>query len=164
MYKTYIGLPKHVRLRFLGSIATKKRKYTYENGLLVGEPEMLQDVLLRKVWFHICKVTDDCLSELMQLVGDDFLMYYVDGIYLREGRHKKMINRVSKKYSVDFTKERVRSIMRTWDEDAKAFKIVITKYDPSKNVYVPKDFTLKSKRDFIGGEYKKVFAENGISE
>lgn len=161
MYRKYIDLPKHIRLRFLGSIATKKRKYSYDKGVMLGDPELIEDKLLRKVWFHICKVTDDCLSEFMKLTGDSFLMYYVDGIYLRKGNYSKIVKYISDKYKVEFKEERVESIVREWDKDAKSFKVVIAKWSDKKNTFVDKDFVLRNKC-IIGGGYKKVLADNNI--
>ena len=164
MYLQFINLPKNVRLRFLGSIATKKRRYFYSEGQMTSDPEVLEDTLLRQVWFHICKVTDDCLSEFMNLAGDNFLLYYVDGIYLKKANYTKLVNKISKKYKVEFKEEKVESIVRTYDPNAKCFKITITKWSDKKKKFVPKDFMLKSQKDPQNGEYKQLLKENNITE
>lgn len=162
MYQEYINLKKDVRLRFLGSIATKKRFYEYKKGKLATEPIIKEDRILRKVWFHICKETDNCLAELMEAVGDNFIMYYVDGIYLKKGDYTEIINRISEKHKVDFVQEKVRSITKTWDDNSKAIKIIITKFNVKKNTYVPKEFTVRSVESLQNAEYKEILRENEI--
>jgi hypothetical protein len=164
MYLKYIDLPKKVRLRFLGSIATKKRKYVYDKGKMVGEPEIFEDKLLRKVWFHIVSETDKCMTEFMNIVKDNFLMYYVDGIYLLEADYKETLKYIQEKYRVDFKEEKVESLYRKWDKSAKAFVITITKWNEDKKKFVPKAFYLKTPKDFEGGGYKNLCEENNIHE
>lgn len=83
MYDTCMDLTKEQRLRFIGSMATVKKVYT-KRGFKVISLKIRRNKLLRFVWFHICKQVDECLDELRALVGDRFIMYYVDGIYLRK--------------------------------------------------------------------------------
>jgi hypothetical protein len=161
MYREYIDLKKEIRLRFLGSIATKKRIYHYEKGEMVGDPEIKEDKILRKVWFHICKETDNCLNELMREVQDDFIMYYVDGIYLKKKDYSKVINRISQKYKLEFVQENVESITKVWDDNSKSTKIIITKFNTKKEAYVPKEFTIRAKDLIENGEYKQILKENG---
>jgi hypothetical protein len=116
MFLECLDLPKHKRLRFLGSIATSKRKYTYTNGKLSEEGfEVIEDELLRAVWFHICKVVDDCLFEFSEALGDKFLLYYVDGIYMIEHKDSgeiETLNNISKSYGFEFSEAPVKSIRK----------------------------------------------------
>jgi hypothetical protein len=82
-YLKCIELPKTTRLRLIGSIATSKLVFTYNEGLLENNPKINEDEVLRRVWFHICKYTDNCMRQLRQLLGQDFLFYWVDGIYCK---------------------------------------------------------------------------------
>lgn len=114
MFKKCITLPKHIRLRFIGSIATFKRHYLRSGFKITGYSGEVNEVL-RNVWFHIVKHVDDCMHEFMEMAGDAFLMYYVDGIYLKKYKkgklgqpaelvdYKPMLEKLTEKYGFAFS-------------------------------------------------------------
>lgn len=144
MYYQCLKLPKHIRLRFIGMIATFKRSYK-KIGWRIVDFNPIKDDLLRRVWFHICKHVDDCLQEFKQMTGDKFLMYYVDGIYLKKGEyeedaHGNIVNRVtydynpylehlSNKYGLTFKKEKTYGIRTNINLRSNSAGLVINKYD-----------------------------------
>lgn len=112
-YKACLELKKDLRLALIGSLATKKITLIYEDGKLNEEKhDVTEDTELRKVFFHLVTYIDRCLFSFSELAGDNFLMYWVDGIYLknypRKEQHKKMI---SEKFDVDFSTEILRKIV-----------------------------------------------------
>lgn len=117
-YDECIQLDKIVRLGLIGSIATKKTTFHYKGGNLVNS-DVKEDLELRKVWFSIVKEVDDCLNELSIEFGDDFIFYWVDGIYVKgnKEKHKDLIERISKKYNFEFKNEPVDCIVFAQDDN-----------------------------------------------
>lgn len=74
-----LKLPKEIRLRLLGSIATIKNIETFDGDEIVYE--QISDPLFRAVWHNVtCKV-DIVMSDIADALGEHFLFYWVDGIY-----------------------------------------------------------------------------------
>lgn len=102
MYHQCISLPKKIRLRFIGSIATFKRHYL-RSGFDITGYSAETNPILRKVWFHIVKHVDDCMQEFLQLAGDNFIMYYVDGIYVKKYKQPDVKNPDAPLERIDYT-------------------------------------------------------------
>lgn len=86
-----MNLEKLHRLKVLGSIATSKRIYTYDKGLLKIEPEIMEDKFLRSAWFKICSYVNDAMQVIRNTTTSLFLFYWVDGIYIRMPEVDKQI-------------------------------------------------------------------------
>lgn len=72
---------KSDRLKILGSMAVRTLIQEYRNGEKISERIETND-LLRNCWFNICKYVDDLfISVLKSIPENDFLFYFVDGIY-----------------------------------------------------------------------------------
>lgn len=101
IYKRGLDAGKVVRLAGLGSLAKKKDVWVYDgkdfNKLKTVRCEY------ENLWFAICKKVSDVMSEVVKEIGDDFVFYWVDGIYVKrnEGVMSKIIERFQEKgYSV----------------------------------------------------------------
>ena len=81
-YKVCLVLPKYIRLRLMGSIATSKVIETYKNKELV-KIEVKEDEQLRQIWFHICYNVGKIMLECAESIEDYFIFYWVDGIYFQ---------------------------------------------------------------------------------
>jgi len=133
-YDFCIGLPKYMRLALIGSIATKKIIYEYQDGeveyFFVGsddEKEQKTIELLRRVWFNIVNYVDNCLFEFSKLAADNFILYWVDGIYLKKypelNLHFKII---TNKYKLNFDEEKTENVQITrYHKDKYEFKIIL---------------------------------------
>lgn len=82
-FKKYINLPKSIRLKLIGSIATQKHIYEYKKGVLV-EYDIINEPELRKVWFMIVNEVNNALFHFSERIGESFLFYWVDGIYCKK--------------------------------------------------------------------------------
>lgn len=105
------NLTKHDRLRLLGCIATIKITTRYYKGVPELKPLIVSSDVLRSAWFKICHYIDSALIELKNVIGKDFLFYWVDGIYFRyteskddfkNSQHWHNIRRIFFKFNVDF--------------------------------------------------------------
>lgn len=80
LYNKVCKVDKITRLKCLGSIATRNVIQLYQGGNPVNI-YIKQDVTLRNTWFYIVKTIDNILLEFAEMY-DNFLFYYVDGIYI----------------------------------------------------------------------------------
>ena len=85
-FEMTLTLPKIIRLRLLGSIATKRIVETFKNGKVV-EMKIVEDLRMRDIWFEICYNVGKVMKECSQAIQDFFIFYWVDGIYFQ--RHPK---------------------------------------------------------------------------
>jgi len=159
IYDECISLPKHKRLRFIGTIATFKRKYVRQ-GWKILEYTPVKDELLRRVWFHICRQVDDCLTEFMRMTGDNFLLYYVDGVYLKKGDYTEPLKYLSKKYGFDFKKEKTMGVERVYNNHNNTYGLNIYKYNKSKKKVIPKKFTFKKEQEHRSNKWRELLKED----
>ena len=76
------NISKQCRLTALGSLA--KKVYYYEfKGKALKRIKTDKDPLLENLWFTICKRVSDVMHETIKSLGDDFIFYWVDGIYVK---------------------------------------------------------------------------------
>jgi hypothetical protein len=163
MYEKYITLPKDVRLRFIGTIATRKRIYKYDNGELNDEVEIKEDEILRRVWFHICKNIDNAMIRFKELTGDNFLMYYVDGIYLKKGDYSKELDILKNEFNLDFKNESVQYITKKYvrpEKSSERLCVVISKFNKKKNCFDEKTFVVRTKSNIEFDTYGDIIKEN----
>tara|TARA_R100001443_G_scaffold49550_2_gene61849 strand:- start:841 stop:1728 length:888 start_codon:yes stop_codon:yes gene_type:complete len=109
-FKMTLTLPKIIRLRLLGSIATKRVVETYKNGKVV-EMKIVEDLRMRDIWFHICYNVGKVMKQCSDATQDFFIFYWVDGIYFQ--RHpkfdtkndptKQIIQKIFEKNNLKFT-------------------------------------------------------------
>lgn len=74
------NLGKYTRLVALGALAKRQTLYVYEDGKFIRKEEVRSE-LTENVWYSICKRLSDIMQGAKKLLGDDYLFYWVDGIY-----------------------------------------------------------------------------------
>jgi len=123
-----VGLPKNIRLALVGTLATQKTIFFYKEGEL-DSYEIKKDEILRRVFFQLVEFIDKVLDYFSKLAGDNFLFYWVDGIYLknyeRAEYHRDLI---SYEYDLDFSTERLKNLM-VFNKGDYQSQIVIKKMD-----------------------------------
>ena len=122
-----VALPKAQRLRLLGSIATVKHVTYYEKGKQAPvnwsahkdariESAIIENPLLREAWFKGCSYVANAMQALVNVLGKNFLFYWVDGIYFtgrEQTNHngvismKTVLNELMEKLNFDYTLEKV---------------------------------------------------------
>jgi len=109
-FKKCLALPKPKRLRLIGSIATKKKIEVYEGGRLV-EYYSKTDEKLRQCWFNIIRYTDNVMKEVKNALDDDFIFYWVDGIYFKDrGYNVDIAKGIFEKFDFAVTYEKLSKI------------------------------------------------------
>lgn len=106
-----INLPKSIRLALVGTLATQKTIFYYEAGEL-KKFETKKDDILRKVFFQVVEYVDRALDYFSKLAKDNFLFYWVDGIYLKDyERAQYHRDLISYEFNLDFSTEPVKEII-----------------------------------------------------
>ena len=109
-YEKCIDLPKMDRLRLIGSLATMHETAVFVEGKEVEYDIKPYDEMHRKIWFHICKNVANCLYQFKEALDDNFLFYWVDGIYFRKKALKtarKFVQYAGIEYDFFFTEGEV---------------------------------------------------------
>ena len=92
IYNEGLKKDKITRLASLGSLAKRKEVYTYD-GSIYRHVETIRSYETENLWFAICKRVSDIMQSLMNNLGDDFVFYWVDGIYFK--RSEENIKKVT---------------------------------------------------------------------
>jgi hypothetical protein len=109
-YKSLINLPKYIRLRLLGSIATRRVIEKYEGDQII-DIKVVEDLRLRDVWNRICFETGKVMKECSEAIQDFFIFYWVDGIYFQQHPKypidndpcKQIIQKIFEKNNLNFS-------------------------------------------------------------
>jgi hypothetical protein len=89
------------RLISLGALAKKEIVYEFKGSRLYHK-EIKRSKLTENVWYSICKRLADVMNEAKEIAGSDFVMYWVDGIYVKKNRAViDSITKAFKKYGYD---------------------------------------------------------------
>jgi hypothetical protein len=83
LYTKGLEVSKIVRLAALGSLAKTKDVWKYD-GKDLKKAETIRSSETENLWFAICKRVSDVMVEVVNKIGDDFVFYWVDGIYIRD--------------------------------------------------------------------------------
>lgn len=81
---------KEVRLKSVGMLATNKNILKYKEGKLVGH-EIKSDEYLRNYFFYCCYQTGEVMNKIADELGDEFLFYWVDGIFIKSKDKVKVV-------------------------------------------------------------------------
>lgn len=81
LYLRGLDVGKIVRLAALGSLAKKKDIWKFD-GNDFKKMETIKNPN-ENLWFAICKRVSDVMGQVVNAIGDDFVFYWVDGIYVK---------------------------------------------------------------------------------
>lgn len=163
-YRRCMKIKKEYRLRLMGAIATLKIEEDYEAGELVSITKHKDD-LLREAWFKICAYVDEALKTFRACLKDNFLFYWVDGIYfidpqttadnVREAGYSSDIDFILSEVNRQFHFDWKVLILKRFQliNDGSSLRIEVEKpngevkrFFPSKNVI--KSYSLVNKSEF----------------
>ena len=123
------------RLICLGSLAKKEVVYHFKGKRLLKQ-ETIRSVLTENIWYSICKRVADLMVEAKKIAGNDFMLYWVDGIYIKNDPEKvKLIVEMFKKNNYDIKTKDNLTVRYTED------KILVSAPDEKK----PRPFFMQKK-------------------
>jgi hypothetical protein len=83
LYKKGLKMHKKTRLAALGSLAKRTKVFSFDGKSMPRKPEDEKTKDTEYLWFKICEKLGETMYRAEQACGDDFLFYWVDGIYVR---------------------------------------------------------------------------------
>lgn len=92
-------ISKRARMVCLGSFAKKTYHYEFRgNQLINSSVEKSNDT--ENIWYTICKRVSDVMLEIKNTIGEDYIFFWVDGIYMVNNPEsvKKAVE-IAKKYN-----------------------------------------------------------------
>ena len=123
-------MPKNERLPAIGMIAKKSLFINFENGEATSQ-DVVKGPYANIFYFVIAQITE-LMEHAAEIAGDDFIFYWVDGIFLRPG----------------ISKDKLEKIIEIFDEQGYTYK-----YEDVK------DFSVK--RDDNGNKLMISMTKNG---
>lgn len=82
LYLRGLEVDKTVRLAALGSLARQKHVWEFNGKRFIKkEPEGLPT---DNIWFAICRRVSDVMVRISKKLGNNFVFYWVDGIYVKD--------------------------------------------------------------------------------
>jgi hypothetical protein len=82
IYDKGLAIDKITRLASLGSLAKKKEVYTFD-GEEYKRVDIVRSYDTENIWFALCARVSELMQKMIDDLGDDFLFYWVDGIYFK---------------------------------------------------------------------------------
>ncbi len=109
--KPISGIRKHIRLAAVGSLAKKRKIYTYDgsNQGKRQKPVIIRSEQTEVLWDVICSEVGKCLVDVAQACGDAFIFFWVDGIYVKKSA-VATVKKMFKQYGYDFKVNEIKSI------------------------------------------------------
>ena len=113
--KVVSGTRKQVRLAAIGSLAKKRKVYTYD-GVHERQLEVIRSEKTEVLWDVICNKVGQCLVDVARACGDDFIFFWVDGVYVHKRATKKVValfkkwgyeSKVNELKSIDVTEKNI---------------------------------------------------------
>lgn len=103
------------RLIALGTLARKEDRYHFKGRQL--RKETVRSTLTENIWYSICKRVSDVMYEAKKIAGDEFILYWVDGIYVVNDPEKvKLIIELFKSFGYDVKIKSNLSVKYTSDQ------------------------------------------------
>ncbi len=123
-----VVLPKQVRLSLVGALATQKTTFYYDKGVLI-DYKVKSDEMLRRVFFQLVEYVDRVLDYFSKLASDNFLFYWVDGIYLKQYDRAKIHKKIlEKEFKIEFSFEPIKELL-VYNQGEYNTKIAVKKLD-----------------------------------
>jgi hypothetical protein len=138
--ETYLFLqkiPKTERLPAMGMLARNQLIINFEKGEPVSNERFTADTA--QIFFYIISEINKMMQTVMQMAGDHFLFYWVDGVFLKQDIPVKLLDQIEnvflhKNYAVKY--ESVKDL--EWKREEDSVVITMNKNGESKR-YAFKD-------------------------
>ena len=135
LFEKLSKLKKMDRLAVTGMLATSKIKLKYVLGELVETEKIDDNEYLRNIFFHISKYVGECLYAVKENENENFLFYWVDGIFTRKPLKSSSL-RIISDFGFQYKNENVNSLKVSFEHGYK--KITMLKDGKKKTFFTPK--------------------------
>lgn len=109
IYVRGLEIDKRVRLACLGTLAKRTEEWVFDGNKFFKRKEK-RSYETENIWFAICRRVSDVMQECVKIAGDDFVFYWVDGIYVKNnaesiGRIMQCLNKWGYESKTKYIKE-----------------------------------------------------------
>ena len=129
--KTYLlgmDMGKVTRLASLGSLAKTKETWCFD-GVDFFSKSVERSVETEHIWFAICRKVSDLMTQIADELGDEFIFYWVDGLYIKNSdENKKKVVDFFAKYDYLCSSDEIKQIKFN-DSD---FEVYVSNKDTPK--------------------------------
>ena len=166
-YEKTLKLPKHIRLRLLGSIARRKIIETYEGEKLI-DIKIDKNDRNRAIYNNIRKELDEIIIEAADAIKDYFLFYWVDGIYFKKDDNIKndenqssiqVLKYIFEKHNLEYTTKNIQKMTIINKNNHLYLQLYIDNQKKSE-FYVPKTNVKQYYLENEQGFYEKLLETN----
>ena len=160
-------IPKYMRLRLLGSIASRKMIDTYSGNKLI-DTCVKEDQKMRDIYFNIRKKTDEIIIECADAIRDYFIFYWVDGIYFKKDEKIKddllqpsveIIKYIFEKHNLAYTTKSIEKMIII-NENKNIYLQLFNNGIKKSEFYVPRNDVKQYYIENEHGFYKEILAEH----
>lgn len=153
MYDKLAALPKRDRLAVVGMLASRKHVYNFDENGKIASTETIQNKELAAVFFWCVHVVSLVMNRLREVLGDDYIFSWVDGIYYTGEENVKRVSDELFLIGYPHTSEVLKNF--TYKHEKNVAYINFDKTDENKPFAVP------TKKDIFAREvYKHLNAIN----
>jgi hypothetical protein len=119
MFNKCLTLPKPIRLKLLGSIASQTFIEVFDGECI--EHDIKTDQVLRTAWHNIVCRVDEVMQDMAALLQEKFIFYWVDGIYYttfgKRDYVSAMVEEVARRNNFDVKKKKLERIVLQREQD-----------------------------------------------
>jgi len=149
-------LPKGDRLVAVGMLARSYVEYKYDNSGKVYDVEFFQEETKNAFFFLISEI-DAVMKECAFYLGNNFLFYWVDGIFFTENTSQKTIKKVEEilqYYGYPYKWEQVEDFSYRLSEDDKNIKVTCIKNGQPKEYLWGRDNNSENILNYLKEKHK----------
>jgi len=154
-------ISKRARLVALGSLAKKVYHYRFQGRQMISS-DIERSEETENIWFTICKRVSDVMLEIAQAVGDDYIFFWVDGIYIKNNpesiaKTQQIIekwqyqSKIKAIHRIECTEKQMLVYANENNEKCKRFNYV---FNTKKRSYKRDQDLLKLCENILSGKYK----------
>lgn len=163
-YEYLLKIPKLDRLASVGMLASQKKIFNFdENGEVVNyEKIKAKDKngnLTQGVFIFCIKIVGDLMKKISNILGDDFLFFWVDGIYFKESDKIDTVRKLINNSGFDFKEKGIQKFKSNIKENE---KINIILWESDLHKCEKKEFNFPKKDSEFGNSLIKYLQTSNL--
>lgn len=129
LFTKIMALPKLERLAVIGMLATKKHIFEFKAGEQIN-CSTETDEQKRNIFFEASHAVNEIMEACAKIAKEDFLFFWVDGIYLKTEKYKIEIQKYIEAHSYQYKTE----VLNNFTAEIKENKTIFVKYNKGEKI------------------------------
>lgn len=129
LFTKIMTLPKLERLAVIGMLATKKHIFEFSAGEQIN-CHTETDAQKRNIFFEASHAVNEIMETCAAIAKEDFLFFWVDGIYLKTDKYKIEIQKYIEAHSYQYKTE----ILKNFTAEIKENKTIFVTYQKEEKI------------------------------